>query len=183
MAVALHITGASGSGTTTLGRAVAARLGLTHLDTDDFYWAPVEPKFSVKRPIPQRLALLDTAIAVAAPAGWVLSGSLSGWGDPLIDLFTHVILMNAPTPLRLERLRARETAEFGAAAVGPGGARHAEFTAFIEWAAGYEDSGFSGRSRVRHETWLTHLPCPVLRLEGDRPLDALATETLTFLAS
>jgi len=181
MTVALHITGASGSGTTTLGRAVAARLGLTHLDTDDFYWAPVEPKFSAKRPVPERLALLDAAIAGAVPAGWVLSGSLSGWGDPLVDSFSHVVFMTTPTELRLTRLRAREAAEFGAEAVGPGGARHAEFNAFIDWAAGYDDSSFAGRSRVRHETWLAHLPCPVLRLAGDRPLTALETETVAFL--
>jgi hypothetical protein len=41
MPVAIHITGASGSGTSTLGRALVERLGAVHLDTDDFYWSPV----------------------------------------------------------------------------------------------------------------------------------------------
>jgi predicted kinase len=32
----LHLLGASGSGTTTLGRALAQRLGCPHFDTDDW---------------------------------------------------------------------------------------------------------------------------------------------------
>jgi adenylate kinase family enzyme len=33
----VHILGASGSGTTTLGMALSARFGYAQLDTDDFY--------------------------------------------------------------------------------------------------------------------------------------------------
>jgi adenylate kinase family enzyme len=42
MQPAIHITGASGSGASMLGRALADRIGALHLDRDDFYWAPVE---------------------------------------------------------------------------------------------------------------------------------------------
>jgi adenylate kinase family enzyme len=41
----VHIVGASGSGTTTLGKALAARAGCAHLDTDEFFWMPTEPPF------------------------------------------------------------------------------------------------------------------------------------------
>jgi len=34
----IHILGASGSGTTTLGRALAERLQCPHFDTDDYFW-------------------------------------------------------------------------------------------------------------------------------------------------
>jgi len=33
----VHIVGASGSGTTTLGRALATQLGCPHVDTDDVF--------------------------------------------------------------------------------------------------------------------------------------------------
>ena len=36
----IHILGASGSGTTTLGRALAERLQCRHFDTDDYFWLP-----------------------------------------------------------------------------------------------------------------------------------------------
>lgn len=47
----IHIFGASGSGTSTLGRAVAARLGYAFLDADDFYWLPTDPPFREKRDV------------------------------------------------------------------------------------------------------------------------------------
>jgi uridine kinase len=36
----IHITGVSGSGVTTLGRALSKALGFAHLDTDDFSGCP-----------------------------------------------------------------------------------------------------------------------------------------------
>jgi adenylate kinase family enzyme len=33
----IHLIGASGSGTTTLGRALAQRLGYPHFDTDHYF--------------------------------------------------------------------------------------------------------------------------------------------------
>jgi hypothetical protein len=73
------VTGASGAGVTTLGATLAGALSVPHLDTDDFYWLPSDPPFRHKREIPERLRLLDEALD-RAPRGFVLSGSLDGWG-------------------------------------------------------------------------------------------------------
>ena len=83
--VRLHITGAAGAGTTTLGSALAAALEIQQFDTDDFYWSPVDPPFSQKRAVEERHRLLDAALAEAN--SWVLSGSISDWGNPLIPRF------------------------------------------------------------------------------------------------
>ena len=78
----LHITGAPGSGTTTLGAAVATRLGWPLHDTDDYFWAPSDPPFTAVRPMPDRLIRLHARLA--GTADWVLSGALGGWGDALV---------------------------------------------------------------------------------------------------
>ena len=41
--------GASGSGTTTLGAALGARLGCRHVDSDDLFWVKTEPPFTLQR--------------------------------------------------------------------------------------------------------------------------------------
>lgn len=61
MAARVYITGAAGSGTSSLGRALAQRLCVPHLDTDDFFWAPTDPPFTTKRPVEERLALIAAA--------------------------------------------------------------------------------------------------------------------------
>lgn len=42
----IHILGASGSGTTTLARALAVKTGYAHFDTDDYFWLPTKVPFT-----------------------------------------------------------------------------------------------------------------------------------------
>ena len=179
MTVRVHLTGASGAGVSTLGRALAAHYAVPQHDTDDFFWLPSTPPFQAKRPTPDRLALLRRAMD-ATPA-WVSSGALDGWGDPLIPRFQAVIFLRTPTELRLARLRLREAATFGAAAIAPGGAHYVEHEAFLEWAADYDAGLQSDRNLPRHLAWLATLPGPVLRLDGTRPVADMLAETVAFL--
>jgi len=52
------VTGASGSGTSTLGQALASEFELRFVDADDIYWLPTKPAFREKRDAAERLALL-----------------------------------------------------------------------------------------------------------------------------
>ena len=45
----IHILGATGSGTTTLGRALAERLQCPHFETDDYVWVPTDPPYTKQR--------------------------------------------------------------------------------------------------------------------------------------
>jgi adenylate kinase family enzyme len=167
----LHIMGASGSGVTSLGRALADALAVPHHDTDDYFWQPTTPPYRDKREMAERLRLMREVFLPRAD--WVLSGGLAGWGDAVIPLFDMVIYLTTSKELRLSRLRAREARHFGADAVAPGGWRHRETEDFIEWASHYEDGDREGRSLAKHQAWLATLPCPVLRLDGSRPLPEL----------
>jgi hypothetical protein len=102
----------------------------------------------------------------------VLSGSLCGWGDPLIPEFQLVVFLAVPTSVRLDRLRARELKRHGHEALAPGGKLHETHVAFLEWAARYDDGDPGERSRALHDAWLAALPCSIVRLEGDRPIAA-----------
>jgi adenylate kinase family enzyme len=178
----IHITGASGCGVSTLGAALAARLGGVHLDTDDFYWTLTDPPFQISRTIPERLDLMHAAFDVA-PNGWILSGSLDGWGDPLIPLFDRVVFVSASVEVRLARLAARERRRLGPA-IDPGGALHAQHLDFLSYAAAYDTgqftSGLTGRYRARHEAWLERLPYPALRLDGAQPTEGLVDAVLAW---
>jgi hypothetical protein len=108
----------------------------------------------------------------------VLSGSLDGWGDPLVPRFDLVVFLLVPTEVRLERIRARSRRRYGDATLEPGGRLHEDYLAFLEWAAAYDAGSQGGRSRPRHEAWLARLPCPVVRLEGVLAIDDMVTESL-----
>jgi adenylate kinase family enzyme len=174
----IHITGASRAGVSALGAALARRLGCVNFDTDDFFWKPTDPPFHERRDLAERLDLITAALD-GASLGWALSGSLDGWGDPLIPRFERVIFLETSTDVRMARLRERERRRYGAA-IEPGGELHAHHLDFLAFAAAYETGQFTGtlrgRCRARHEAWLSRLPCPVIRLDGARPTQDLVDE-------
>ena len=169
----IHILGASGSGTTTLGRALSERFGYAHLDTDGYFWEPTDPPFQHPRERQARQTML--AAALDTHPRWVLSGSLCGRGDIFIPHFDLVIFLWVPTEIRLARLKHREYQRYGREALVPGSAMHDAHVAFLHWAAAYDEGAGEMRSRQLHEQWLAMLPCPCLRFEG--PL-ALADQML-----
>ena len=160
----IHILGASGSGTSTLGQAIAQRWGHVHLDTDDFFWEPSDPPFQRSRPPTERIRLLSKAMQRAEH--WVNTGSLCGWSDVFIPQFDLVVFLYVPTELRLERLEQREALRFGPR-IEPGGDMHQIHQDFMQWAASYGHADQDTRSHQVHQHWLANLPCPVLQLAGD----------------
>jgi adenylate kinase family enzyme len=160
----LHILGASGSGTSTLGRALCAKHGWAQVDTDDIFWLKTDPPFTDIRPREERVALMRRELDKAE--NWIVSGSLCGWGDVFIPRFDLVVFLLVPTELRLHRLALREGARHGLEEIAPGGNRHDAFIEFMAWTAQYDEDDPSMRSRALHEQWLAALPCPVLRLDN-----------------
>jgi hypothetical protein len=169
------ITGASGSGTSTLGRSLASRLASQHFDADDFYWLPTDEPYCDKRPVPDRLTLMD---AVFVPRrDWVLSGSVMGWDETLRPRLTLAVLLVLDAGLRMARLERREALRRGDAIL-PGGPLHASYAYFMDWCRGYDDPAFTGRSLRRHQAWLAGLPCPTMTLNADVAVDGLVDQVV-----
>lgn len=173
----IHILGASGSGTTTLGALLARQLGLVHLDTDSVFWLPTDPPFTTPRAPAERLALLTRAMPAA---GWVLSGSAMGWGRPLEPLYDLVVYLHLDPALRMRRLRLREASRHGAR-IAPGGDMAAASAAFLAWAEAYDTAGHEQRSRALHQDWLRNHPGKVLRLDSAAPPERLVASVLSAL--
>lgn len=172
----IHIMGASGAGTTTLGKALAVRLPHVHLDSDDYFW---EQKYSKPSDVAERLSSLRADMARHEP--WILSGALCGWGDPLRDIFDLVIFLWIPEKIRLERLRAREYERYGDEGL-PGGDKYEDVESFIAWAAEYDTAGVEVRSRMLHEEWMAALSCDLLRLEEDLTVEERVEAVLQYIS-
>lgn len=164
----IHILGASGSGTTTLAHEISQRLQYRHFDTDNYYWIKTDPPFTQVRERQERIELLSKDLQ--ANDKWVLSGSLCGWGDELIPFFDLVVFLWIPNDIRMQRLEAREYQRYGDK-IKEGGSLHSSYLAFMEWASKYDTGDMDIRSRMLHDSWLEHIPCRVLRIEGDLTLD------------
>jgi adenylate kinase family enzyme len=89
----IHILGASGSGTTTLGRALAERLQSPHLTRTTTSGYRLTPHLPTSENVPSVNSLMDDLTAHDA---WVVSGSLCAWGDVAIPLFELVVFLWIP---------------------------------------------------------------------------------------
>lgn len=164
----IHIFGASGSGTSTLGRKICNELGFFFMDTDDYFWEPTDPPYTTKRTIEDRLKLMKQDIF--SRENVVISGSLVDWGDELIPFFTLAIRLVTDTETRIERLKARELGKFGNRIL-PEGDMYEDHLAFLEWAKKYDTGSEEMRSRAKHDKWQELLQCKLMYLDGAADLD------------
>jgi len=160
----INLIGASGSGTSTVGRSVAAALSLPHFDSDDYFHAPSEPPFQNPRSAEERCELLRRDLS--PDSSWVLSGGIVGW-CPIPELdFTCIVFLYVPTELRVKRLRLRELERFGDRILN-GGDMHSTHEDFIAWASAYDVGGVEGKTLAKHEAHLKACEvCQVLEIRG-----------------
>lgn len=166
----IHIVGASGAGTSTLGQALEREYGYKWMDTDNYFWFPTDPPFDQARPREERAALMAAEIQKYNKC--VISGSLCGWGDVFIPQFDLVVFVDTPTDIRIERLQRREYERFGER-IRNGGDMYEEHDRFIEWAKAYDTNNPPERCRTLHEEWFKLLKCPLLRVDGTKPIAEL----------
>lgn len=173
----IHIMGASGVGTSTLGQQLAKVLPHVQLDSDDYFW---EYKYTKQTEINDRLTRLKQDLDYKE--SWILSGAVCGWGDGLRAYFDLVIFLWIPQEIRLNRLRGREYDRYGDDIL-PGGKKYEANQTFMEWAALYDTAGVEVRSKMLHEEWMSVLKCPVLRIEGDLTAQERVEVVLNYLKS
>lgn len=174
----IHITGASGAGTSTLGAALAARLRHPHVDADSIYWLPTDPPFSTPRSREERSALVLRLLPLQG--AWVFSGSAPGWTKSLEPAYDLVVFLVVDPAIRLERLRRRETERYGARLAVDGDMAGAS-AKFLEWAAAYDVAGVEQRSRALHEAWLKDQAAPILRLDAAMTVNQLVDAAMARL--
>jgi len=162
------VTGAAGSGTSTLAAAVARRLGGSPIEADYFYWLPSTPPYRERRPADERRALALEALS--APGPLVVAGSVMRWGAEVEDAFDLIVFLRVPTALRLARLREREMRRFG---------RVNE--AFLQWAADYDTGTTEGRDLSTHLAWLGARTAPRVTVEGPFSVEEAMAQVLGAL--
>lgn len=171
MSGGMILFGAMGVGDTTLGREVAGRLALPHIDLDDYHWRwDTDIPYTVFRSREERTELIMRA-ATAAPR-FVMSGSMWSIRKAFEPLFDMAVLMTAPADIRAERLRRRSVARWGSRVL-PGGDMYEAsdiYRDYLRCAEAYDRDIRPQACIAQHEQWARELPCPVVRVDGTRPV-------------
>ena len=164
------VFGASGAGSTSLGKEVAQRLHFQYLDIDDYLWRwDTAIPLTVTRSPAERTELLMNDIK--KHPDFVISGTIFDNRKLFEPLFDLAVFISAPAEVCAERVRTREHARWGARVL-PGGDMykttrfHGDIDDYIANAQRYETAEVSKFGRKLHEQWISALPCPVIRADG-----------------
>lgn len=160
----INIIGASGTGKTTLGKALSARLSFSYFDSDDYYHLPTDPPFRQARSPDERLKLVEQDLGQHPT--WILSGAVANWQPtPRLD-YSLVIFLYLPPEIRLARLRKRESQLYSSRIL-KGGDMAEDHQFFMNWTSGYDLGSCEGTNTLpHHEAVLKSLTCSSLRLSG-----------------
>jgi len=150
----IMITGAAGSGTSSLGKALSGILNIKHFEADDYLWIKTSPPFKIKREFNSKISLAYNNLI--KETDFILSGSVESWGIKISELFNLVIYLDIKKDIRIERIRKRDVTKYGKVNED-----------FISWAAQYDTGELAGRSKERHIKWLKNLKCKILYFNND----------------
>lgn len=165
----LHIFGASGSGITTLGKALSLQMGIPYLDSDNFFWEPSSPSFTKRQNPIGRNEMVQKAFQNSE--SWVLGGSIINWGENVFPEFDLIVFLWLPPAIRLNRLKQRELERYGDI-IFKNPERNALFNEFMAWAADYDHAtGLANRTLQAHEAWLEKQSSVILEMRGDYSLE------------
>ena len=178
----IHLFGASASGVTTLGHALAKKLNIPYFDSDQYFWLPTDPPFTSKRNPEERNQLIKTALTDTDH--WIFGGSSVSWGNNVFPEFDLIVFLWIPPDVRLKRLKEREFERYGSAIYNDPN-RNKNYQEFMDWATQYDidpkESGFKGRSLKVHEDWIKGLNRGVLEIRGDFSVEERIQKIMKYL--
>ncbi len=157
------VIGASGSGTSTIGRLLAQHLNIAHRESDEYFWKKTFLPFTEWHTDDEIAYLLKSDVLTLPD--WVMSGDPSGWGDSIIPELTLVVFLWVPINIRVERILKRDREKYGDRVL-EGGDMYENHQSFVEWTQLYDKGGVTGRTKQKQEDWMSQLNCPKIRLEG-----------------
>ncbi|MCI8349700.1 MAG: AAA family ATPase [Oscillospiraceae bacterium] len=162
MGTGVLLCGLNGVGKSTLGRALAEKMGAHFIDNEDLYFPKTDPEYlyaaSRSREEVEELLLRE----IREHGDFIFASVKGDYGEEVVSRFRYAVLVEVPRELRLARVRERSFQKFGARMLEGGDLRGQE-EAFFDFVA--------TRPEDTVEEWAKCLRCPMLRVDGTRPVE------------
>ena len=156
------ICGLNGVGKSTIGRALAARLGWRFLDNEDLYFPKTDSDYVFSHPRGKDEVIRLLEEKTAEDSRFVFAAVRGDYGERLPASLDCAILVEVPREARLARVRARSAEKFGRRIEAGGDLEERENAWFAQVERRPEDY-VTG--------WLEKLSCPVIRIDGTLPVE------------
>lgn len=169
MGVGIIVCGLNGSGKSTLGRALAEKLDCRFIDSEDLYFPSADTRYSYASPRTHEEVKAFLLSEIKARDNFVFASVKGDYGEEVYPFFRYAVFIDVEKAVRMERVRKRSFQKFGARML-PGGDLYEQEKGFFDFV--------ESRDVRTVEDWLKRLSCPVIRVDGARPI----AENINYIA-
>ena len=156
------VTGLNGAGKSTLGRALAESLGCRFINVEDLYFPKTDPNYLYASPRAEDEFIALLKAETAAHDKFVFESVKCSYDRDVTDRFDLAVLIEVPKQIRMARVRSRSYGKFGERMM-PGGDLYEIEEYFFK--------KIDERTDDFIENEIKCLSCPVVRVDGTRPIE------------
>ena len=170
MIMGILICGLNGVGKSTLGKRLAERLGWQFIDNEDLYFLKTDAGYTYSSPRGKEEVIRLLEERIEKDRRFVFAAVKGDYGEKLLPLLDCIIVVDVPKEIRLARVRERSFRKFSDRILAGGDLNDRENAWFAQVESRPEDYV---------ENWLETVDCPVIRVDGTKPVE----ENVSYLVS
>lgn len=156
------ICGLNGTGKSTLGRALADRIGYGFIDNEDLYFPKTDPTYAFSCPRSRKEVIRLLEDRISDDSRFIFAAVKGDYGDKFVASLEYIVLIEAPKRIRSQRVRDRSYQKFGERML-PGGDLYEKESRWFSLTDSREDSYVTD--------WLKEVDCPVILIDGTMPAE------------
>ena len=173
MGIGIMVCGLNGSGKSTIGKALADKLGFHFIDNEQLFFSRFSNDEPYINPRSHDEAINILMNEVHANPNFVFAAVKGDYGREIVPLYTHIVLIEVPKNIRMQRIRNRSYSKFGERMMAGGDLYEQEeqFFNFVE-----------ARSEDCSHNWAQTLSRPILKIDGTKPIEENVSLILNSLS-
>lgn len=168
MGTGILVCGLNGTGKSTLGKALAERLHFYFIDNEDLYFPKIDPAYIYAAPRTREEVEKLLLNEIEKHEDFVFASVKGDYGETIYPFFQYAVLIDVPKNIRIERVKNRSFQKFGNRML-LGGDLYEQEERFFDLV--------KSRAEDTVEKWIQSLSCPIIRINGTKPIE----ENINFL--
>ena len=162
MGIGIQICGLNGCGKSTLGRALAEKIGFHFIDNENLYFARSQANEPYTNPRSEEEVERLLMNEVSEHPNFIFAAVRGNYGKEIIPMYNYIVVIEVSKEIRSQRVRNRSFEKFGRRML-IGGDLYEQEEAFFRIAESRQDDYV--------ENWLQLVKCPIIRVDGTKKIE------------